>query len=159
MPLATCCRASTCRRSQELPNGPALPSSRGRIHAARRELSLCPAQLAPAQQSPLAPWPWLWVCLRSHGTTQNRLLLIATRQRARGRGGGRGGVTLGQGGWWGEKLAFNERERTAHGQRSIWLPSYLHACALMQSHWTAILSLTHTHTVDSLSYVNVSTHM
>lgn len=43
----------------------------------RREWSQCPVHLAAAQRSPRAPWPWLWVCLRSHGTAQNRLLLIA----------------------------------------------------------------------------------
>lgn len=43
----------------------------------RREWSQCPARLAAAQRSPRAPRPWLWVCLRSHGTAQNRLLLIA----------------------------------------------------------------------------------
>lgn len=43
----------------------------------RREWSQCPAPLAAAQHFPRAPWPWLWVCLRSHGTPQNRLLLSA----------------------------------------------------------------------------------
>lgn len=48
-----------------------------RIGAPRLESTVCPAQLAHAQQSPLAPWPWLRECLHSHGTAQNRLLLVA----------------------------------------------------------------------------------
>lgn len=48
-----------------------------RIGAPRLESAVCPAQLAHAQQSPLAPWPWLRECLHSHGTAQNRLLLVA----------------------------------------------------------------------------------
>lgn len=43
----------------------------------RQEWSQCPAHLATTQQSPLPQMALVWVCLHSHGTTQNRLLLIA----------------------------------------------------------------------------------
>lgn len=82
---------------------PPLPSSWGRIHAPRRESSQCPAQLATSQQSPLAPWPWLWVCRHSHGTAQNRLLLI-TQDREPGEEGGVVVVVVVDGWrwwWWG----------------------------------------------------------
>lgn len=46
-------------------------ASQTRMEPVSRSLGRCPAL------PPTAPWPWLWVCLRSHGTPQNRLLLIA----------------------------------------------------------------------------------
>lgn len=76
------------------------PSCWSRIHAPRRESSQCPAHLASAQKSPLAPWPWLRVWLRSHGTAQNSLLLITQDREAGGKEEGRR--------WRGEKLAFKE---------------------------------------------------
>lgn len=117
---------------------PPLPSWRGRIHAPRRESSQCPAQLATTQQSPLAPWPWLWVCLHSHGTAQNRLLLIAQDREP----GEEGGVVVeGDGRWWGgEKLAFNERTKSTWTMKHGSPPTYMHV------HWCRAAGHLFTHT-------------
>lgn len=76
-----------------------------RIQRPRREWSQRPTHLAAAQRSPCAPWPWRWACLRSHGTAQNRLLLIAQDSEA-----GEEGALVGVGGAGDGGGGFNERE-------------------------------------------------
>lgn len=119
---------------------PLLPSCQGRIHAPRRELSQCPSQLATTQQSPLAPWPWLWVCPHSHGTAQNRLLLIVQDREP----GEEGGVVVRElemvGGG---ELDFKERK--ALGKRSMTLLLLTDMCTDAEPLETN--GFTHTHTV------------
>lgn len=87
-----------------------MPITRGCADPASQTRMEPVSRLAAAQRSPRAQRPWRWVCLRSHGTAQNRLLLIAQDSEP-----GEEGAPVGVGGRrWQWFLLMSER--TTHGQ-------------------------------------------